>query len=311
MPYALSLYNRGLVHINITENLLFKIHYSKKEWKESDPPKFALLIKPVFKEGGVIISEIIEDFEFHILLGVSHIYFYNLSAPSAFDPVLDYYQKEGLLTLIQFYSSLVQKETRFHSDDKLQHTAQLDCLYRSMGKYRFLVYDDYDEIILPQKHASYHELYFQYLLKNPATEYMFLNVFHHLYFGDDPCTPQNIYNLPFSSTVIPKVPNKPECSNVQNFSAAAWKLLVARKTYREDTVQMAAFRSKLIVQSEGVLNLGTHLVLEFWPVGSNETGRRHIMPPDIGLLHHYRSETQMGGTILDRSSHRFIQKLGN
>ena len=109
-----------------------------------------------------LVPWFIEWFEFHNLLGVSHINVYNgtLHIGSGMSLLWDYYKTQGLLTVHSFNPPLEQfTSSEAKSAAKLSTRASLnDCLYRHMYLYRYVIVVDFDEIIIPHEYPDYHSL---------------------------------------------------------------------------------------------------------------------------------------------------------
>ena len=122
-------------------------------WRNEEPQKsFALCIPPLF--GNVTAERLIEFIEFHRLLGVDHLYFYNytgsgqeyVSIKRNISDVLNYYSKLGLVTTYQWRLPIEESLVRYYG----QLTTVHHCLYTAMFRYTYVAFNDIDEYIIPR-----------------------------------------------------------------------------------------------------------------------------------------------------------------
>ena len=74
-----------------------------------------------------------------------------------------------------------------------------------------------------------------------------------------------------------------ETVNITSKSSRFEDMIVFRKTRRTSTFSLPAKRSKYIAIPNQVVQVGNHFIHKF------QQGREVNVPPDIGFLHHYRS----------------------
>ncbi|CAL1548906.1 unnamed protein product [Lymnaea stagnalis] len=86
------------------------------------------------------------------VLGAQHFYVYNHSVSNTTDAVLRHYQRLGLLTVMPW--PLPTLEVWYYG----QILAINDCVYRNTFVSRFVVIQDTDEYIVPNRHGSWLEL---------------------------------------------------------------------------------------------------------------------------------------------------------
>ncbi|KAJ8687800.1 hypothetical protein QAD02_023594 [Eretmocerus hayati] len=182
-------------------------------------------------------TSLVEFIEFYRMMGVNHFTFYKTSASENVSRILDYYEKLGLVTIIQwklppFY--IFEQNLRYNGI----FAALNDCLYRStlVEGYEYIVNVDLDEFIVPRKHNNFHQLMTQL---NPVSShnenvvFVFRNMFFYLTHLDSP-VPQIPQDLP--------------------------KLLLHTKTTRLKKIHQAYERSKYICVGYEVVELGNHQV---------------------------------------------------
>ena len=115
-----------------------------------DNLKFAVCVPPLF--GHIPSTTLIEFVELSRLLGASHVIFYVYKVTSAIQKVLEYYQEQGLVTIINWDLPV--------RDNNIWYNGQIiainDCLYRTMHRFSHVVFNDIDEFLVPHLHNSWH-----------------------------------------------------------------------------------------------------------------------------------------------------------
>ncbi|XP_055848872.1 uncharacterized protein LOC129913918 [Episyrphus balteatus] len=294
--------------------------------------KIAICVKPFHFNYDQALY-LMEYLEFNSLLGVSHFTFYNHTLGSRATCVLNHYI-EGTIPAnltaadadkpeflvkesstpddarsshgannTRKYESTYTKPTvtilpwdlRMRSQKEIRteglFAALNDCLYRNMYRYRYLALVDLDEFIIPRHGDTLNELinWLDKRYKNRnAGAYSFQNAFFYLQFQDDPW----LYDTKSAN---------------QRLRAA---LVTQRKTRRRSKLHPQKQRSKYICRPETVVEAGNHFVWEFSP------GKGSLnVPPDAGILHHYRV-CEFGGndcikspSIVDRTATRYVNRL--
>ena len=135
-----------------------------------------------------------------------------------------------------------------------------DCLYRNMGHYKFVVFSDLDEYLIPRRHRNWHEFFDDIDKKNPgnAKAWLFRNIFFKTEWPSD---------LEMS----------------KNATIASLKAMSLLKVQREKTIYSPYQRSKLIIDPFYVDIIGVHNVWEF-----RSGATMAVLDPQDGLCHHYR-----------------------
>ena len=151
-----------------------------------------------------------------------------------------------------------------------QLAALNDCLLRYKHRARYIVFSDLDEFIVPLKDSNWAELLSRlhvpssdvartHQIQRPAKEHRDIFIFQCTFFRKEWPQP-----LPKFETVNSRLK-----SSVLGF------------TQREREILPAGSRSKMIVNPRLVQEVGVHQV---W-----EGEASLVVPPSLGLLHHYRS----------------------
>ena len=110
---------------------------------------YGLCVPPI--TGEISVTQLVEFIELSQILGVSHVTFYDSRVSEKTQEILGYYRERSLLSvypwdLPQYISSDIQ--------DRGQSAALNDCLYRNMGRFTFIAFNQLDEFIVPLKEKS-------------------------------------------------------------------------------------------------------------------------------------------------------------
>ena len=115
------------------------------------------------------IGRIIEYVELYRLLGVEKFFFYDTyNVEPVVDKLLKYYTESGVVDMRPWQFPMPAQQSRKlvvngsrsneNPDDRLvffgQQGALLDCVYRQVDEYKFLIVVDYDEFIMPKQHKT-------------------------------------------------------------------------------------------------------------------------------------------------------------
>ncbi|XP_013413101.1 glycosyltransferase family 92 protein F13G3.3-like [Lingula anatina] len=100
--------------------------------------------------------KLVEAFEMYKILGARHVTMYNYTGDPVLNHVLEAYVAQGFLDVIQWP---LPREIRVNVSDDLYNegvyyyaklAAVQDCLYRNMHKFKYIVFMDTDEVIVPR-----------------------------------------------------------------------------------------------------------------------------------------------------------------
>ncbi|KAK3107889.1 hypothetical protein FSP39_024488 [Pinctada imbricata] len=205
-------------------------------------------------------QELVEMIELNRLLGADFFIFYNLSSAQNIGGILNYYQSQGLVEIIQF--NLPSKVTVYDWIPTVegvhyygQFAALNDCVYRNKGVSRYVVNQDMDEFIIPRKLETW-----QQLMENlPEGSYL------------------------FRSTIFPK-----DWPDVLSGNDAVDALKFGSKTVLKQLRETKVFphdqRTKWIVRPECIVSCATHDVRK---TIANESCRHYNVPETKAIIHHY------------------------
>lgn len=207
--------------------------------------------------------ELIEWIELNRILGVNFFTLYNHTTGPDVNRVLQYYEKQGVLEVIQWNLPMgVDTWPRTNTPVEIHYFGQLaasnDCLRRNRNFTKYLVIIDLDEFIIPRAEGAI--TLSQMMEKLPESgSYVFCNTF----FRED-----------WNDTAI----------NFENKDRATqFQLNTLLKLNREKKIFPHNSRSKYIVQPFGAEVLGIH---QTWQMSDK---RNHLVSKDVGLVHHYRN----------------------
>ena len=196
---------------------------------------------------------LVDWIEIHKQLGAEIITVYLEDVPEIITKAVQPYIKEGLLELIDWN---MKKRTR----DFGQSGVMNDCLYRNLYRVKYLGMYDLDEVIVPQKHYSWHEMI------------EFLKSYHNL----DKYASLRFNGCSFHLSTRDKVIGN-NVSLCQNMSLPIY----FRWTMRE---KVAADHPKLMITPARTISVQVHRVEH------QTTQRLHkhfSVPTEFGLCHHY------------------------
>lgn len=119
---------------------------------------------------------ILEWIEIHKILGADEITFYNLSASSDINQILDSYLSDPG-EHINVVNWKTPRETMYNSSYHIQRLMINDCMYRTMYRQKYVTIQDIDEIIIPRKYDTWKPLMSE--ISKPDTG---IYMFQHAYF---------------------------------------------------------------------------------------------------------------------------------
>lgn len=95
------------------------------------------------------VLRVVEFVEFYKLLGATKFYFYNSSVTPDVDKLFRYYEKSGIVEILQWHIEgyAFEKELRYDGIFAMMN----DCVYRSsiVDNFKYTAMVDFDEIIIP------------------------------------------------------------------------------------------------------------------------------------------------------------------
>jgi hypothetical protein len=207
-----------------------------------------------------VLSETISFVEFSRVLGADHFVFYNHSGHPSLIPYLQSLVDQGLATIKDWTSPPVSfvAPTEIHGFG--QSAALQDCIYQFLYRTRYIVNQDIDEMIIPVRERSWHDL----MAKLPPDQagYLIQNAFF-------PAEQNN--TGPYAADP----------------TARLFPPLV--KLLRETKIYEAYARSKYIADTRFVETGGFHYLYSTIKKAQVKT----VSPWTDALLHHYRRKAPL------------------
>ncbi|XP_033150971.1 uncharacterized protein LOC108596121 isoform X2 [Drosophila busckii] len=202
------------------------------------------------------VLRLVEFVEMYRLQGATHFYFYYVDASEDVRRVLYHYQRVGLADIFEW-----NVQTHMHDLHYAGIVAQFnDCVYRAnvVDNYRYAAVVDLDEVLMPLKHNSLAD-YLRQCDEGRSSGFVFRNVFFYRRDSND------TFNAP---------------AYTQN------RVLYTQSKVRRTLEVMPAYmRSKVLVNTRGIVEMGNHQIYRSAPGFTD-----HVVHQTVGLLFHYRDK---------------------
>ena len=216
---------------------------------------------PLF--GSITISSVIEGIERNLALGAKWLTVYVQQVSPSVMKVLKGYEEDGLLEIVEWNLS---KQDIANSHYYAESVCITDCLYRNMYRVKYLVFTDLDEIIVPQKHRNWGEMMLAIDQKN-ISAFLFSHTVFERPKKQDSQLDTFLHNWTCKGNKIAKKSLPYFISH--NFRSPPW-------------LEQNTTRRKVIAKPEYLKSMGIHFP-HCWQKHSHQ-----FVPPDMGLLYHYR-----------------------
>ncbi|XP_064594361.1 beta-1,4-galactosyltransferase galt-1-like [Liolophura sinensis] len=216
--------------------------------------KLGVCVPPLF--GAVERDSLMEFIEATMVLGANHFLFYDYEMSDDSRDLLRFYQNVGTVTVLPWGIPFPDASIWYHG----QSVAIADCLFRTMGHFDWVTFNDIDEFIVPRGEIT-----------SSGTIPEFLVAYGKLNMSGF----STIASLGFQSAIF-----YTPTSLVTNIKSNTFKSMISVK--RTKTVSKVL--TKQIVRPERVFELGIHHLSS--ALHANFTG--HLVSQNIGLLHHYK-----------------------
>lgn len=216
--------------------------------------------------GQVSVTHLIAWVEMNRLMGVQHFMFYVFAMNPAWVKLLTFYQAKGIVQIIEWNTKDVPTSkspvwppppTKLHYFG--QFPSYNDCLYRVGNRFRFLMFTDIDEMIVPSNGSLAN--YLNIIDEDQLAEFRFRNT----YVSD-------VY--PAEELIASLAPD-----------LATEKVPFLTLTRRENRVLSPDTGAKAIVKFQTSLVMGVHGLLR----AANFSLVAREVPQDEALLFHYRA----------------------
>ncbi|XP_060606605.1 glycosyltransferase family 92 protein F13G3.3-like [Ruditapes philippinarum] len=196
-------------------------------------------------------TQLIEWIELNRLLGIEKFIFYIHHISQKVLQVLEYYERNGLLSLLPWN---IPKYMAYHGSE-VHYYGQLaalnDCLYRYKGRSVFISSTDLDEFIIPQK-------------------------LNHRTLSD------MISELPANSAYIVRSSFFRKNQACTKHGSCKNGITIDTFNLRDNIILPTHKRSKYIAKTSELTVMGIHFTWEL------HTGSEYTVKPEMALVHHYR-----------------------
>ncbi|XP_045184302.2 beta-1,4-galactosyltransferase galt-1-like [Mercenaria mercenaria] len=236
---------------------------------------FTVCLSPLFFNNS-IANELVEWFEINKLMGADLFIVYNHTTFGRTDEILNHYEKEGWIKVIQWQPP-VYSDLHYFGQVAMMN----DCLFRTYKISKYMVNIDIDELIIPRKgKTTWGELMTSF--------------------------PQNFCEYSFRSTLMPF-----ESKNVFEGKQRARELNLhfLLRMSRREYIFGKTVRSKYIVNTTCIDTVGIHYCWKYRN-GTADTQRYHVTPRD-SLTYHFRNEpvAKKGKEIEEKAVYKYHTQL--
>lgn len=242
-----------IVFISIGITKLNTTHFLKLDLislaKKVNQKYFGICIPPLF--GSIPMTKLVQFFELSQILGASHFHFYLQNVSSSIHFILNYYAKLNLVSMTRWElpSIVVGDSIWYHG----QLLAIQDCLYKNMARFKYLLFLDLDEFIIPRNTYNWADMIASIKNKtknaNESVGFSFKSAFFDPWQMPEPSQQLSYLQL---------LERSKEVSNV---------------------------RTKVMIEADRAFEMGIHHLSK--PISEHLTIVR--VSPDIAIIHHYRS----------------------
>ena len=240
------------------------------------------------------VRRVVETIELDRMLGADRFYVYNHSTGSHLTEVLSGYNADGsdLVRVVPWRVPVKVYAKPPNTCVDLHYYGQVpalqDCLYRNMFKSRYVVFADFDEVIVPRRfeHRDWMTMIEALAATAGRAKKIGGFVFKNTFFRTD---------WPNDTRVAADV------------RVASRRITSLLTTQRERKIYPWKWRSKFIVRPELVVAVGIHEVAK---VIDDDVGVLDV-DEDDGLLHHYRDREgdPPMKNVTDRHMHRYYEEI--
>ena len=250
VPFAVSLNTNQ----SVTSHNLLPVR--SQIVKPEDKKGFAVCVSPLFGKYN-FTYELIQWIELNRILGAELFVFYNYSTGDNINDVLRFYEKTGLVQVVQWNLT----KFRFGSKPELvyngQRCAMNDCLMKVKNVSEYVVNIDLDEFIVPHSNLSTWRDIVQTVPKRSGFTFR-----------------MSFFRLNWDNT---------DRQFLRKDKAEELHLSTLLKLYRDSNIFPPGVRTKYFVKTNAAEVLGVHSMFELLPGHRADT-----VSTDIGLLHHYK-----------------------
>ena len=275
-----EIFENGVIISNSTSLKSISVQMKVVSYPKQKVEKtFSMCVPPLF--GNISEIKLIEFIEVSKILGAEHFTFYTEtdSLNKNLTKVLNMYRRNGDVTLIQWKLPIHNDDIWYHG----QSVSVWDCLFRNMYFFKYIVFNDIDEFIVPKEFKNWRLMI--NALKNSEKNVDTIAAFR------------------FQSVVFENRRNGPT-----PYFADDIKSLVTLNTIWRNGV-FDKKRTKMIVDSKKVFEIGIHHLSK--PIGQNKA---LDVSPEVAVIHHYKKcefgfRMSCRNFIQDNSMWRFYTEI--
>nr|XP_056716118.1 uncharacterized protein LOC130486841 [Euleptes europaea] len=227
---------------------------------------FTVCISTMFGDYNNVL-QFIQSMEMYKLLGVQKVVIYKNSCSQLMEKVLEFYMAEGTVEIVLWpitaYLSVSTEWFYNHDGSQIGYYGQIaalnDCIYRNMYRSRYVLLNDIDEIILPNRYPDWKTMMQDLQDQNPEVGiFLFEN---HVF-----------PNTVFTSADVPSWSAVPGVNILQH---------VLREPDRKEVINP----QKMIVNPRKVVQTSVHSVLQAF-------GESIDVPMEVAIVYHCRTPFQ-------------------
>ncbi|AWP16278.1 Glyco transf 92 domain containing protein [Scophthalmus maximus] len=244
-------------------------NHTEENGEEQLQFNFTVCISNLFGDYNNVL-QFAQTLEMYRILGVDRVVIYNTSCGPDLDRLLRSYSQEGFVEMVPWPIDQHLNPSKGwlfseHGGD-VQYFGQLatlnECIYRSMGRSRYVLLNDIDEIVMPYRHSNMMSLMNMLQQQHPNTGVFLIE--NHI-FPKKHFEPSGRFHLPRWNGV-------PGVNILEHI-------------YREEPDREKYHPHKIIVQPRMVEQTSVHEVLKY-------SGQRYKVPPNVCRLIHTRVALQ-------------------
>ena len=247
--------------------------------KQKSVKTFNVCVPPLF--GNVSDDKLIEFIEVSKILGAEHFTFYaeSFTLNRNLTKVLNMYRRNGEISLIPWQLPIDNDEIWYHG----QSVSVWDCLFRNLNHFKYIVFNDIDEFIIPKENKNWRLMINK--LKSSEKDSNTIAAFR------------------FQSAIFD---NRGEA--IPSFAEEVKSLVTLNTVWRNEFVDK--IRTKMIIDPYKVFEIGIHHLSK--PL--NDKYIAFNVDPQVALLHHYkkcenRPRMSCRKSIQDFSVWRFYSEI--
>ena len=275
---------------------LLPLHFRDRLPEEKVANKILISVKTLHQFNTTY--RLIEFIEFQRVMNASHVMFYGTDNVSLeVKNVLNYYIKSKFVS-IRPWNMPVQSSRKYSEGIEIrtygQHSQMHDCIYRYMNEYKYIIFIDKDEFIVPHIDAlrTYQDVmqHLKYLIAERVKK-----------LKEENKESVGMEGERISSFVIS---NAHFCTSQAQLASLSSTLLLPKVLVRAKP-DMFKGKTKVIVNPRLVVTMAVHKVKIPLSVFMSQV----LVPPSVVLLHHYRWQHNQTCNEKDNSAIRLTSDL--